>query len=226
MTLAAVDAVRSAESVAYPVARPGASSMAASIASAWIREDHRRLPLVFPMVAGQQERRMAWHAAAQVLLGEVRQGRAVVLLCEGDASLFATACYVLLALQSLDSSCAVDVIPGVSSVSAAAAAGRWPLALQQDQLLLRPCPETPDQLEAELNDAIPASRVLALFKLGHRWSWVRGCLERRGLLQQALFAERVGWPDQTVCPADQIAASERPYFSMLLVRQQWPETLP
>ena len=226
MTLAAVDALRSAQSIAYPVARPGASSMAASIASAWIRDDHRRLPLVFPMVADHQERRMAWQTAAEVLLGEVRQGRAVVLLCEGDASLFATASYVLLAIQSLDSSCAVDVIPGVSSVSAAAAAGRWPLALQQDQLLLRPCPDTPDQLEADFNDANSANRVLALFKLGHRWPWVRDCLERRGLLQKALFAERVGWPDQTVCAADQVAASERPYFSMLLVRQQWPDTLP
>lgn len=226
MTLAAVAAVRAAQTVAYPVARPGASSMAATIAAAWIRDDHCRLPLVFPMVADPQERRTAWRDAAEALLAEVRRGHSVVLLCEGDSSLFATTSYVLLAIQALDPGCAVAVIPGVSSVSAAAAAGGWPLALQQDQLLLRPCPEQPDLLEAELRAAVQASRVLALFKLGHRWSWVRGCLERHGLLHQALFAERVGWPDQLVCSADQVAASERPYFSMLLIRQHWPDTLP
>ena len=35
------------------------------------------------------------------LLLEVRRGAAVALLCEGDASLFATTSYVLLAIQGL-----------------------------------------------------------------------------------------------------------------------------
>ena len=226
MTLAAVEAVRSAQIVAYPVARIGTTSMAATIAERWIRDDHQRLPLVFPMVADAKARQQAWHAAAETLLLEVRRGAAVALLCEGDASLFATTSYVLLAIQGLDPSCPLTVIPGVSSVSAAAAAGQWPLALQQDQLLLRPCPDSREALDAELQQAARSGRVLALFKLGHRWAWVRGCLEQHGLLSQALFAERVGWPDQLVCTADQVEASERPYFSMLLIRQGWPDTLP
>jgi precorrin-2/cobalt-factor-2 C20-methyltransferase len=46
------------------------------------------------------------------------------------------------------------------------------------------------------------------------------------LLEQALFAQRVGWPDQLLAPAAAVAASEQPYFSLLLVRQSWPEVLP
>jgi precorrin-2/cobalt-factor-2 C20-methyltransferase len=38
--------------------------------------------------------------------------------------------------------------------------------------------------------------VLALLKLGHRWRWVRPLLAARGVLEGALFAQRVGWPDQ------------------------------
>lgn len=48
LTLAAVEAIRQAEVVAYPVGRAGAESMAAKIAAAWIRSDHQRLPLLFP----------------------------------------------------------------------------------------------------------------------------------------------------------------------------------
>jgi precorrin-2/cobalt-factor-2 C20-methyltransferase len=68
--------------------------------------------------------------------------------------------------------------------------------------------------------------VLALLKLGRRWVWVRPLLERRGLLPGALFARRLGWPDQQVGPADRVPQGESPYFSLLLVRQGWPAVLP
>ena len=51
-------------------------------------------------------------------------------------------------------------------------------------------------------------------------------LKKRSLLKQALFAERVGWPEQRICPADAVDAEPRPYFSLLLIRQGWPEVLP
>ena len=63
-------------------------------------------------------------------------------------------------------------------------------------------------------------------KLGRRWSWVQPLLKQRHLLHQALFAERVGWPDQRICSADAVEAEPRPYFSLLLIRQGWPEVLP
>ena len=43
---------------------------------------------------------------------------------------------------------------------------------------------------------------------------------------QALFAERVGWHDQQIYCADAVAAEPRHYFSLLLIRQGWPEVLP
>ena len=195
--------------------------MAAAIASAWIRPDQRRLPLVFPMVEAADPRRDAWHRAAAAIASEVEQGHAVVLLCEGDASLFATASYVLLALQQRHPGCPVAVVPGITAISAAAAAAAWPL-----QLLVMPCPDQPEDLASALEQAAVQSRVLALLKLGRRWRWVRPLLEQQRLLAGALFAERVGWPDQWVQPAEAMPAGERPYFSLLLIRQGWPSVLP
>jgi precorrin-2/cobalt-factor-2 C20-methyltransferase len=111
-------------------------------------------------------------------------------------------------------------------VAAAAAAGRWPLALQQDALLIRPTPESPAQLEGLLDTAQDSGTVLALLKLGHRWAWVRPILEARGLLATALFAQRVGWPEQLLAPAAEVPGEEQPYFSLLLIRQVWPDVLP
>ena len=226
LTVAAVRTIAAAAVVAYPVARPQAEGMAARIAAPWIRPDQRRLPLLFPMVSEAEPRRLAWHAAADALAAEVAVGQAVVLLCEGDASLFASASYALLALAERHPTCPVAVIPGITAVAAAAAAGRWPLALQQDALLIRPTPESPAQLEGLLDTARDSGTVLALLKLGHRWAWVRPILEARGLLATALFAQRVGWPEQLLAPAAEVPGEEQPYFSLLLIRQSWPEVLP
>lgn len=235
LTVAAVRAIAAATVVAYPVAREGAEGMAATIAAPWIAAHQRRLPLVFPMVAEAQPRIAAWRAAAAALAAAVAAGDAVVLLCEGDASLFASCSYVLLALVAHHPACPVRVIPGITSVAAAAAAAGagqpWPLALQGEGLLIRPTPETPAELGALLDwaaggRAAAAQTTLALLKLGHRWSWVRPLLEQRGLLDRALFAQRVGWPEQLLAPAVQVPASKQPYFSLLLVRQGWPQVLP
>ncbi|MCP9915378.1 precorrin-2 C(20)-methyltransferase [Cyanobium sp. ATX 6F1] len=226
LTVAAVRAIRGAAVVAYPVARPAAEGMAARIAAPWIAPGQRRLPLVFPMVEEAEPRRVAWRAAAHALASEVAAGHAVVLLCEGDVSLYASASYVLLALRQSHPGLPLKLIPGITAVAAAGAAGTWPLALQQEPLLIRPTPETPAELARLLDEAASAGAVLALLKLGQRWPWVRSLLEERGLLAASLFACRLGWPDQQVCPGNQWPAEAQPYFSLVLVRQGWPTVLP
>jgi len=231
LTVAAVRAIQAADLVAYPVAREGAEGMAATIAAPWIAPEQRRLPLLFPMVADAAPRIAAWHAAADALAAAVAAGVRVVLLCAGDVSLFASSSYVLLALRQRHPACPLRLIPGVPAVCAAAAAAAatgvaWPLALQSEGLLIRPTPDTAPGLEQLLDQAAAAGTVLALLKLGHRWAWVRPLLAQRGLLAEALFAQRVGWPDQLLAPAAAVPADEQPYFSLLLIRQGWPEVLP
>ena len=226
MTLAAVSAIEGASVVAYPVARPDAVGMAAEIASPWIGRQQRRLPLLFPMVNEAEPRMAAWHSAADALAAEVYDGQNVVLLCEGDVSLFATSSYVLLALRQRYPDLPVRLIPGISSVFAAAAAGSWPLSLQREGLLIQATPDTEVEVEALMALTRDKPIVLALLKVRQRWRWLKPLLETKGLLDQALFAQRVGWPDQLVCPAKNVSAGIKPYFSMLLIRQSWPQVMP
>ena len=231
VTVAAVKALEHADVVAHPVAREGQPGMALAIASRWLQSHQQLLPLSFPMVAEAEPRLSAWQQAADVLASNVRAGRRVVLLCEGDVSLFATSSYVQLALRRRHPDLPFALIPGIPSVCAAAAAAAQvavdlPLALQQEGLLIRPCPETALGFQDLLERAREASTVLGLIKVGHRWPWVCEALNEAGLLDQALFAQRVGWPDQYVAAASDVPPDARPYFSLLLIRQLWPEVLP
>jgi precorrin-2/cobalt-factor-2 C20-methyltransferase len=138
---------------------------------------------------------------------------------------------VLLALRQRHPHCPLRLVPGVPAVCAAAAMASaegipWPLALQNEGLLIRPTPDTESDLEHLLDQAAVAATTVALLKLGHRWPWVRRLLERRALLEGALLAQRVGWPDQLLAPASAVPAAEQPYFSLLLIRQGWPAVLP
>ncbi|MFL0737743.1 MAG: precorrin-2 C(20)-methyltransferase [Prochlorococcus sp.] len=226
LTLAAIEAIEAATVVAYPVAREGGKGMAVSIAARWICVQQRQLPLIFPMVAAAEPRQQAWREASDQLAAAVAAGELVVFLCQGDASLFATSSYLLLALKTHHPECPVRIVPGVTAVAAAAAAGAWPLAMQQEQLLVLPTPDQASKLEILLDEAAASARVLALLKLAHRWTWVRPILEQRQLLPAALFAQRLGWPDQQVMQATQVPAQAKPYFSLLLVRQGWPQVMP
>ncbi|WP_320677360.1 precorrin-2 C(20)-methyltransferase [Prochlorococcus sp. MIT 1300] len=226
ITLAAVQEIKSATVVAYPVAKEGAVGIAATIASQWINENQKRLPLVFPMVCESAPKKKAWRLASDLLVREVENGERVVLLCQGDVSLFATGSYVLLDLKDRHPECMVNVIPGINSISAAAANGLWPLVFQQDQLLILPTPDQLVDLEELLDEAASFRRVLALLKLGDRWEWVRPLLERKGLLDRALFAKNLGLSDQQVVPAANASSGSQPYFSLLLIRQSWPDVMP
>ncbi len=226
ITLAAINSIEAATLVAYPVSKIGGEGMALKIASKWLKREQIRMPLVFPMVNDEQLLRASWTEAAGTLAKAVNNGEQVVFLCQGDVSLFASSSYVLLRLKSCYPNCAVRLVPGVTSISAAAAVGSWPLALQKDQLLVLPAPEEPLELEKLLEEAALQGRVLVLLKLGSRWSWVRKVLKKRKLLRNSLFAQKVGFIDENVTSAEKVPASEKPYFSLLMIRQCWPKIMP
>ena len=226
ITVAAQRAIADATVVAYPVAALERPGMAAQIAQPWLAPTQRQLPLLFPMVQEAEPRQQAWQQAASAVAAEIRAGEQVVFLCEGDCSLFASSSYLLLALKAKAPELPIRVIPGITAASATAAAAAWPLALQDEQLQVVPLPDQPDQARQLLLTALEHGQPMVLLKVGRRWRWLRPLLVELELLESALYGERVGWPEQLVVPAASVAAEERPYFSLVLLRPAWPAVLP
>ena len=226
LTLEAVDAIKESTVVSYPVSTRGGDSLAAKIASKWITKDKKKLPLHFPMVDDQNTLKSAWRVAGRELMKMVDKGERVVFLAQGDISLFSTGSYLSKELEKYHPECVVKLIPGVTSFSAAAAKSKLPLAFQEEELLVLPVPDSYDELKSILSDAASKKRVVVLLKLGKKWEWVKLLLEELDLIKISIFAERIGFSDQQILRASDLPSGTRPYFSLLLIRQSWPLTMP
>jgi len=226
LTLAAVNAIQESTVVSYPVSMLGGESLAEKIASKWISKDKKKLPIHFPMVDDQKILRNAWRVAGNQLMKMVDEDERVVFLAQGDISLFSTGSYLSKELEKYHPECVVKLIPGVTSFSAAAAASKLPLAFQEEQLLVVPVPNLADDLKVILSEAALMERVVVLLKLGKKWKWVKPLLKELNLLENSIFAERVGFLDQRIFRASNLSSESSPYFSLLLIRQSWPSIMP
>jgi len=226
LTLAAVDAIKESTVVSYPVSIRGGESLAEKIASKWISKDKKKLPLHFPMVDDQNTLKKAWRVAGNELMKMVDKGERVVFLAQGDISLFSTGSYLSQELEKHHPECVVKLIPGITSFAAAAAKSKFPLVFQDEELLVVPVPDSSEELKIILSEAALIKRVVVLLKLGKKWTWVKPLLKELDLLESSIFAERVGFLDQQIFKASNLSSESRPYFSLLLIRQSWPLTMP
>ena len=226
LTLAAVDSIQESTVVSYPVSSRGSYSIAEKIASKWITKDKKKLPLLFPMVDDQTTLKSAWRVAGNELMRMVEKGERVVFLTQGDILLYSTGSYLSREFLKHHPECLVKLIPGITSFSAAAAKSKLPLTFQDEQLLVLPVPNSHNELKLILSEAASMKRVVVLLKLGKKWEWVKPLLEELNLLEKSIFAERIGFSDQQILKASDLSSGSRPYFSLLLIRQRWPLTMP
>ena len=130
------------------------------------------------------------------------------MLCEGDPFFYGSFMYLF---ERLADRYPTEIVPGVASVTAAAAASRRPLSARNDVLTVIPGPLDDAALEAR----IAACEAFAIMKLGRHLDRVRALLGRLGLLGACTYCERISLPEERVMPLGEVTG-DAPYFSMIL----------
>jgi precorrin-2 C20-methyltransferase / precorrin-3B C17-methyltransferase len=216
MTLKARRLIAAADVIAYPVARHG-RSVARAAAAPFLRDDQVELALTYPVTTEETDHPGGYDGALEEFYegaaGEVAAhldaDRDVAVLCEGDPFFYGSYMYLH---ERLARRYETEVVPGVTSFSAAAAAAGTPLAKRDDVLTILPGTLAPDALAARLRDC-DASVVM---KLGRRFAAVRGAAERAGVAQRGIYVERASSSRERVAPLTSVDG-EVPYMSLLLV---------
>ncbi len=109
-------------------------------------------------------------------------------------------------------------IPGISSISAAAALNNFDLVKKGETLIIKECPSSESELTTLIRESKANKKVLAIMKVGERWNLVREILKKEDIIDTTLIAISIGMPDQIIQYASQYKKEFMPYFSLILIR--------
>jgi precorrin-2/cobalt-factor-2 C20-methyltransferase len=197
--------------IAYP-APPEGPSLAHAIAAPHLGAVEEEIVLRLPCDPNARPDEV-YDAGARTIAARLAAGRDVAVLCEGDPLLFGS--FISL-FARLAGRYPIEVVPGVSSLTACAAVAGHPLAARDDALVIIPAPRPAEDIERLLL----AAEAAAIMKLGRHFAKVTGVLDRLGLSERAVYVERAGQAGQRILPLAQAAGQAAPYFSMILVHKR------
>ena len=209
LTLKAARIIGASAVVAYPINGSG-ESLARTIAADVIGGDVRELPIHIPMCTDRQPAAMVYDNAALAIAGHLDAGDDVAFLCEGDPFFYGSFMYLFARIAERH---ATVVVPGITSLTACAAALGRPLAARNERLTVLPAPLP----EETLRDELSRVETAAIIKVGRHFDKVRRVLGDLGLADRAAIVERATRGDQKITPLAAIPDGERPYFSTILV---------
>ena len=217
LTIAAVDAIKKAKVIVYPVSDDNKKSFAAEIVKKYIKFK-KNIPLIFPMARKDFDPNEIWSNAVEKIVKFVQNGESVVLLCLGDTSLFASSSNILRIIKNNYPEIITKTIPGISSLSATAALNDFDLVKKGETLIIKECPSSNSELTSIIKESKGNKTVLAIMKVGKRWNLVKEILKKENIINKSLIALNVGMPNQIIQYANQYKKDFMPYLSLILIR--------
>ncbi|MFD1813712.1 precorrin-3B C(17)-methyltransferase [Rhodococcus gannanensis] len=217
VTVKAARIIAEADVIAFHSARHG-RSISRAVAAPYMRDGQIEEHLVYPVTIETVDHPGGYQGAiddfyleaSETLAAHLAAGRSVALLAAGDPLFYSS--YMHMHKRLCDRFDA-EVIPGVTSISAASAALGVPLVERDEVLTILPGTLPAEELTRRLRETDSA----AILKLGRTFPTVRKALADSGRLAEASYVERASTDRQRVIAAADVDETEVPYFSIAIV---------
>lgn len=209
--------IRSVDVICSPTGAADASSYALSIVEDLIdRSRHEVLVQVFPMRKNQEGLEPYWQEAAAQVAERVRSGKDVAFITIGDPFLYSTFLYLHRIFHTRYPEIPVEVVPGITSINAAAIAAGTPLGMGGERLAILPATYEREELRRTLEQF----DTVVLMKVNRVFDQLFQVLTELGLADRGVFIRRVGSADEEVVPdLASLVGKELDYLSMVIVRK-------
>ncbi len=209
LTLKAVRIIGMADVIAFPVTR-GGKARARRTAAQFVTPEHVELPFELAMALDPELAQRDYDAVSRQIRDHLDAGRTVALLCEGDPFFYGSAMHVY---ERLVQDYPVHVVPGVSSLTACAAAAGLPLARRNDVLKVLPAPLGESVLAGELERCDAA----VVIKIGRHFAKVRNAIAAAGRLDDACLITDADGDGQVIRMLGDVVGEAQDYFSTVLI---------
>ena len=220
LTLKAFRLIQNADVISYlesESAKSDSQSQAKTIATQALTaatKPQTFIPVTMPMSFDRSVANEAYDAAAVEIQQAIDAGKTVVFLCEGDPLFFGSFTYLLERLHAQNT---CQVVPGISSMHAAAAAMQLPLTVLQESFAVVSGRHTDEQLLL----ALQTHDSVVIMKAGRSRQKILSALAASGREGDATYLEYIGRENEVVQHDIHLLKDEvGPYFSLFVVLRQ------
>jgi precorrin-2/cobalt-factor-2 C20-methyltransferase len=198
ITLKAAKALKTADVICVPKSHAKKPSMALGMIKPILAECKKPpeiLELVFPMTRDDLNNRKLWAENAAIVAQRARKGN-VVFITLGDPMLYSTFLYLYEFVKETYPEIELEIIPGVTSVTAVAASSKLPLAEKEEVVTIIPSDLSP----AHLEDAAKHAENLVFMKCAYHLKEFVPILLKSGFTENSTVAlvKRCTLPEEKV----------------------------
>lgn len=186
LTVKAVKAIQSADTIMCPASREDRPSIALSVVSSLLDKSKNQeiIKLIFPMTRDRQVLENTWKKNAEIMAQHVLSGKDVVYLTVGDPFLYSTWIYMHREIKQNYPNLKISVIPGIVSMFTFASKVGVSIAEGSEKVAIIPsCYDLSTVKEIAKN-----SESLVFLKDGRYFDQVVNLLKESGFPNNSIFA--------------------------------------
>lgn len=223
ITVKAAKALKAVDVICVPKSHANKPSMALGMVKQIL--DERKKPaeileLVFPMTKDEMNNRKLWVESATVVAEKAKKGD-VAFITLGDPMLYSTFLYLYECVKETHPEIELEIIPGVTSVAAAAASSKLPLAEGEEVVTIIPSDVDVTTIGKNAKNA----DSVVFMKCAHRIKEFIPILQRSGFTENSTIAlvKRCTLPEEKVFVGKLSEVSgwdiSDEYFSVAIVKK-------
>jgi precorrin-2/cobalt-factor-2 C20-methyltransferase len=199
ITVKAVKALKNADIISIPKAHTDKPSLALSIVKS-ILDERTTVPelleLVFPMTNDEKELERQWNENAKIIAEKTKLGKTIAFITLGDPMFYSTFIYICQKMKQKHPEVEMEIIPGVTSLTACATASKIPLTEKNEVVSV-----VPSGVDSEkIREVAKNSDTIVLMKGVTRLTALVPVLEKSGFTKNSTIAlvKRCTMPEQKV----------------------------
>ena len=224
ITLKAAKALETADVICIPKSNVNKPSLALTMVKNILanrKTAPEMLELIFPMNKDELGNKALWVKNAGIIAEKAATGKIIAFITLGDPMFYSTFIYLYQSLKEEYPKLKLEIIPGVTSLTACAASAMIPLAEKEEVITI-----IPSDLDSKLvEETAKRSDNLVFIKCAYRLKELVPILERSGFKENSTIAlvRRCSMPEEEVTVGKLSDVKNwkihEDYFSMAIVKK-------